>query len=202
MVWHHPAAAILGVGTGAVVDLPTDDLGVVRSEGVLPTLERVEREGRRVLAVVVNACATSTGLHDPVEAVARTCRERGVWCHVDGAHGGSALLSPRLRTRLAGLELADSMCWDAHKMLRTSVLCAAALFRDPGSAHAAFQQDVAYFTAVDLARENVFEKAIECTKTGLGLKLFLVLARHGEAGLRQHVETLYDRAAEFHAARS
>ena len=141
--------AILGLGVDALVPLPTDEFGVVLGEQVAPTLDRVEGEGARVMAVAINACATGTGLHDPVAQTVKACRERGVWCHIDGAHGASALLSPRLRKRFEGVERADSMVWDAHKMLRTSVLCAGALFRDPASASSAFEQDPSYFSAVD-----------------------------------------------------
>lgn len=192
------AIGILGLGIDSVVPLPTDDLGTVRASEVAPTIDRVTAEGKRVMAVALSACATATGLHDPIAEIAPLCRERGIWCHVDGAHGASALLSPELRSRLAGIDQADSTVWDAHKMLRTSVLCAAALFRDPGSARRAFEQKASYFSDVDPERDNRFEKAVECTKNGLGLKLFLVLARHGEQGLRSHVETLYARTHEFY----
>lgn len=192
------AAGILGLGTKSVVALPANELGVVRADEFLSTLDAVQQSGKRVMAVVLNACATATGLHDPIGPIAKLCRERGVWCHVDAAHGGSALVSPRLKTRLEGVENADSLVWDAHKMLRVSVLCAAVLFREPQSALSAFQQDASYFAKTDPDRENLFEKAVECTKTGLGLKLYLVLARHGEAQLGAHVEALYDRTQEYY----
>ena len=72
------------------------------------------------------------------------------------------------------------------------------MFREPHSAQAAFEQRASYFSEVDPQRDNRYEKAVECTKNGLGLKLFLVLARHGEHGLREHVEKLYDSTREFY----
>jgi len=190
---------IMGLGEDALLRLPADRFGVAQAEALAPMLDEVRSQGRKVLAVVANGCSTSTGLHDPIAAMADACHRGGVWFHVDAAHGGGALLSPRLREYLAGIEHADSMVWDAHKMLRTSVLCAAALFRNKDNARAAFQQEAIYFSDVEDERENVFEKALECTKTGLGLKLFLVLARLGEDGLREYVETMYERAREYHA---
>ena len=79
------------------------------------------------MALVAAAGATSTGLHDDLEAIGAFCKEHGIWFHVDAAHGASALLSPAHRHLLRGLEHADSLVWDAHKMLRTSTLCAAVL---------------------------------------------------------------------------
>jgi glutamate/tyrosine decarboxylase-like PLP-dependent enzyme len=46
---------------------------------------------------VAAAGATSTGLHDDLEAIGGFCRERGIWLHADAAHGASALLSPAHR---------------------------------------------------------------------------------------------------------
>ena len=39
------------------------------------------------MALVAAACATSTGLHDDLEAIGAFCREHGIWFHVDAAHG-------------------------------------------------------------------------------------------------------------------
>ncbi len=193
------AVAIAGLGERAIVALPTDDLGVVRPEGLQPTLDKVRAAGQKPIAVVANACATATGLYDPIAAIADFCATHGLWLHVDGCHGASALLSPAHRHLLAGVERASSLVWDAHKMLRTSVLCAAVLFRDADAASRTFQQDAKYFRSdVDADRPNLFPLAIECTKTALGLKLFLPLAFLGEHGLAEHVASAYQRAARFH----
>ena len=50
--------------------------------------------------------------------------------HVDGAFGAWAAVSPSRKHLVSGIEQADSVVWDAHKMLRTSSLCAAILVRD------------------------------------------------------------------------
>jgi L-2,4-diaminobutyrate decarboxylase len=128
------------------------------------------------------------------------CRERGLWFHVDGAHGAAHLLSARDRHRLAGIDLADSVVWDAHKLLQTSSLCAAVLVRDAATLRAAFHLDAAYIVdeLADVGTD-VIEHQLECTKSPLGLKLALVLAFTGEAGMARHVDGLTDRAAELAA---
>lgn len=193
------AVAIAGLGERAIVPLPTDALGVVRADALPATLAQVRAAGKTPIAVVANACATATGLYDPIAAMAEFCAEHGLWLHVDGCHGASALLSPRHRHLLAGVERAQSLVWDAHKMLCTSVLCAAVLFADAAAAGRTFQQDAKYFRSdVDAERPNLFPLAIECTKTALGLKVFLPLAFLGERGLADHVASAFDRTARFH----
>ncbi|HEY8338868.1 MAG TPA: aminotransferase class I/II-fold pyridoxal phosphate-dependent enzyme, partial [Egibacteraceae bacterium] len=138
------AVAIMGLGARAVRSLPVGRHGVVDPDGVAATIAAVRREGRRPLAVVVNAPSTATGLHDPLRAVAEVCRTAGAWLHVDAAHGATALLSPRERHHLDGIDLADSVTWDAHKMLRTAGLCAAVLFRRARSFDTAFSEEASY----------------------------------------------------------
>lgn len=55
---------------------------------------------------VVNATAGSTvlGAYDPLNAIADICERHGLWMHVDGAWGGSVLLSEKLKSRMAGVD--------------------------------------------------------------------------------------------------
>ncbi|WP_157252449.1 pyridoxal phosphate-dependent decarboxylase family protein [Nonomuraea typhae] len=150
----------------------------------------------RPIALVASACATGTGLHDDLRAVGQWCRERGIWFHVDAAHGASALLSPAHRHLLDGIDLADSVVWDAHKMLRTSSLSAAVLVRREGALDAAFRQDAGYIFYGDQALDLI-GRTVECTKSELGLKIFLNLAWRGEKGLGDYVAARYATAHRF-----
>jgi L-2,4-diaminobutyrate decarboxylase len=193
------AAAILGLGEDAVVPLETDALERIRPERLDDALERCEAAGRRPMALVAAACATSTGLHDDLVAIGEFCRERGVWFHVDAAHGASALLSEPHAGLLAGIEHADSAVWDAHKMLRTSSLSAAVLVRRAEDIDGAFHQDASYlFYETEREGVDAMARAVECTKGALGVKLFMNLAWRGERGLGEYVASMYDRTRGFH----
>ena len=54
---------------------------------------------------MVNATAGSTvlGAYDPLMPIADICERHEIWMHVDGAWGGSALLSDKLRTKMNGI---------------------------------------------------------------------------------------------------
>jgi len=193
------AVAIMGLGSRAIYPMETDHRGVVRADRLESALERLQADGRRCMAVVANACATATGLHDPLRPMGEFCREHGLWFHVDACHGASALLSRRYRHLLEGLELADSVVWDAHKMLQTSTLCAALLVRDAAAFQATFHQEASYlFYGDDRYGIDFVWRAVECTKAGLGLKVLLNLAFRGERGLAAYVEGRYAMAREFH----
>jgi len=193
------AVASMGLGTSALIAAPTDELGRVEMDGLGVLLDRLARDDRRVMAVCANACATATGLYDPIREIGELCRERGLWFHVDGAHGASALLDPVEAERLEGVNLADSLVWDAHKLLQTSALCAAVLMRDGRSLTGAFQQDAVYVTEGEREIGHDFiPHQFECTKAPLGLKLALVLAVIGERGLGDGVAAVCRNARMIH----
>jgi L-2,4-diaminobutyrate decarboxylase len=195
------SAAMLGLGERAVVDLEVDEYERIVPEALGDALERCEAEGRRPMALVAAACATSTGLHDDLEAIGGFCREHGIWFHVDAAHGASALLSPDHRGLLRGIELGDSVIWDAHKMLRTPALAAAVLLRDERRLEAAFRQKAAYLLYEDSAGEgttSLLERQVECTKAAIGMRIFMNLAFRGEEGIGRYVADQYEKTARFH----
>jgi L-2,4-diaminobutyrate decarboxylase len=187
------AAGILGIGQGAICQLEVDEEGRVIPEKLEATYDRVLDEGRRPIAVVANACQTAVGVYDPLSEIGAFCNERHIWFHVDGAHGASALLSDRYHHLMEGAELADSLTWDAHKMLRTPMLCAALLLRDHRTLATGFQQEAHYiFHDRQQPRVDLGHLTFECTKAALGLKFFMVLGALGEAGLAKYVERQWD----------
>lgn len=191
------AADLLGLGRGALVAPPVNDDGVIVPGKLTGFLRDLGDRGSRVLAVVANACSTAAGLFDPIRPIAEACREAGVWLHVDGAHGASVLLSDRLRSLLDGVELADSLVWDAHKMLRAPIVCAAVLVRDRRDLEQAFHQEASYlFHEKDQPGIDLIHRTLECTKGALGLRAFLALAGTGEWGMARYVERQADLARE------
>jgi L-2,4-diaminobutyrate decarboxylase len=191
-------AAIIGLGTRHLVKVPVDAGLRIDPEALRRVHAEQTAAGRTVLAVVANAGATANGAVDPLRAIGAFCREHGVWLHVDGAHGAAALVSPTYRARLDGIELADSVVWDTHKLLGTSALACGVLFRDPAALAGAFEQHAPYlFSNDEKPGEDLSLHTFECTKVPLALKLFFNLAQIGEAGLAAHVDRLFDQARDF-----
>ncbi len=184
------AAGIMGIGEENVYLL-------AEGGGMAAEFDRVvarsRADGKRPFALVANACSTATGSFDPLREMAGICRERGLWFHVDGAHGASALLSAKYRQLLDGIEMADSLTWDAHKLLRTPGLCTAVLVRDATALDAAFHQDASYlFHSKAQPGFDFLQRTVECTKASLGLRLFTVLAAMGEKGLAEYIDRQFD----------
>ena len=126
------SAALLGLGSRAVQPLGVDGDRRLRPEELDRALDRMDAAGQVPMALVATAGTTDFGSIDPLPALAGRARERGLWLHVDAAWGGGLLFSDRHRDLLAGIEAADSVAVDFHKLLWQPAGCGAFLVRDRG----------------------------------------------------------------------
>ncbi len=195
------AAQILGLGKSGIFAIPVDDRFRLRPEALPETFATAERTGRQVFAVVASAGSTSTGAFDPLEPVAEFCRQRGLWFHVDGAHGASAVLSPKYAHLATGIGRADSLVWDAHKMMLLPALITAVLFRDGRRSYEAFSQRADYLLRHGSQGEwwNPAHRTLECTKRMMGLELWAALTLHGTRMFSDYVTRMFDLGRTFAA---
>jgi L-2,4-diaminobutyrate decarboxylase len=188
------AAAVLGIGLDNLLPVAVDTVGRIDPAKLPDAISAARRRGATPFALIANACATATGLYDPIGDIGEVCAAENIWLHVDGAHGASALLSPWLRDRLDGLPLARSLVWDAHKMLRASALCTGVIFREAADFDLMFRQDASYLFREEAAELDMGQRTFETSKPPLGLKLLLTLAVRGESALREYIEAQYKMA--------
>jgi glutamate/tyrosine decarboxylase-like PLP-dependent enzyme len=149
-------------------------------------------DGRWPLAVVATAGTTGAGAIDPLAEVADVAAREGLWLHVDAAYGGTAALSPRLRTALEGIERADSVTWDAHKWL--SVPLGAGMFfcRDRAAVARAFGVATSYMPAAGDPLQDPFTSSVQWSRRASGVKVLLALAELGLGGWASVVERMAD----------
>ena len=180
------AAAQLGLGMKNVISVRSQNFKL--DPGALAAkLRALLSAGRRVMAVVATAGSTATGSFDDLETVAALCDEYGLWMHVDAAHGGSALLSAKHRSRLRGIARARSIVWDPHKLMLVPVPSSVVLVRDERDLDAAFSQRAPYLFH-DPNGERVWDqgtRSFMCTRRAEVLKLWVALQRYGIDGLAE-----------------
>ena len=124
------SAAQLGLGTEAVVRIEVDEQFRMKPSALSKSLHNALAEGLRPLAVVATAGTTDFGSIDPLNEIATIALEYGAWLHVDAAYGGALLFSPHYRNKLIGMESADSLSIDFHKLFWQPIPCGAFLLRD------------------------------------------------------------------------
>jgi L-2,4-diaminobutyrate decarboxylase len=192
-------AKVIGLGGGSVIRIPYDSRYAMRTDLLKETLRRAEEKGIRVICVAANACSTATGTYDNLEEVAAFCQENKLWFHVDGAHGLGVLFTEKYRHLARGLEYADSVVIDFHKMLLTPGLNTMVIFRDGQRSYETFAQKAGYLFDKHDGNEwyNGARRTLECTKSGLGIVAWAVIKYYGEEALGRYVESRHDLAGRF-----
>jgi aromatic-L-amino-acid decarboxylase len=111
------AAIALGLGEQNVRRVPTDSAFRMEMSALKHFVEEDLHRGFKPLAVVATVGTTSSASVDPIEAIARLCREYGMWLHIDAAYGGGLALLPEAAAIREGWGDADSFVINPHKML-------------------------------------------------------------------------------------
>jgi L-2,4-diaminobutyrate decarboxylase len=193
------AVGELGLGTERTVVVPSAgfrmDVGALKRE-----LGRLRREGRAVMAVVATAGTTATGSFDDLEIVGSLCDRHGIWLHVDGAHGASALFSPAHRHHVTGIHRARSIAWDPHKMMLMPLTASVVLVRDEADLEAAFSQRAPYLFHANHGERRWDQglRSFTCSRRIDALKVWVALQRHGASGLAALYDHLCDNARTLH----
>ncbi len=193
------AARIMGLGTDGIIKIPANDRFQMRTDLLETSLERAKAAGLTVFAVVGSACSTSTGSYDDLTAIADFCEKHSIWFHADGAHGGVAALSDRYRPLVRGIERADSVVIDFHKMMMIPALVTAVLYKRDADSYRTFQQKAEYLWADSSTKDwfNSGKRAFECTKLMMSAKVYTVLRTYGEGIFTENVDMLYGLARRF-----
>ena len=191
------AVGVMGLGTRQLIAVPTESHRI-DPRALRDRLAALRAEGRVVVAVVATSGQTATGSFDDLDAVADACAEqpaeasddRGVWLHVDGAHGASAVLSAAHRHRLRGIARADSVAWDPHKMMLTPLASGMLLVRDERALERAFAQQAPYLfqPTEEGVPPDIGVRSLQCSRRGDALKVWVALERYGADG----IAALYD----------
>jgi glutamate/tyrosine decarboxylase-like PLP-dependent enzyme len=198
-------AGILGIGRDNVRRVPARADGRMDVDALARLIDEDRARGARPMLVNATAGTTVRGAFDPLRAIAAVTRERGVWLHVDGALGGSLVLCPSRRDLVDGIELADSVTWDPHKMMGVTLQCSVLLVSRRGELARSLDETADYLFQARDDELDPGHRSIQCGRRNDALKLWAVWLRLGDRGwderIRRQLE-LARRAAEKVAADS
>ncbi|MGE3620509.1 MAG: aspartate aminotransferase family protein [Acidimicrobiia bacterium] len=192
------AADLLGLGRRAVVVVDVDGAGRMDLGSLDRALAALAARDEVPMAVVATAGTTDLGALDPLAAVADRAAARGAWLHVDAAVGSALALSARLAPRLDGLDRADSVTADLHKLWWQPIGASALLVRD-AAAFAGMRARDDYLNRADDPVEgppNLVTRSLDTSRRFDALKVLVSLRAVGRRRLAAMVEHLVDLAAD------
>jgi aromatic-L-amino-acid/L-tryptophan decarboxylase len=192
------AVELLGLGSGSIRWIETDDYGRIRLNTLRSAIEQ-EKE-RTPFCVIGNAGTVATGAVDPMDGIADLAREFGLWFHVDGAYGAFGRLDPEAAPLYRGMERADSIALDPHKWLSVPVECGCVLVRDAKLLRDTFSLVPPYVrTESGKGIGNLpwfAEYGFQQTRGFRALKLWATLAHEGREQLARRI-TRHNQLARY-----
>ena len=190
---------IMGLGDDSIIKIPYDSHFKMRVDLLEELKKRAEDKGIKIISVAANACSTATGSYDDLEAIADFCEKHDLWMHVDGAHGMGVLFSDKYRHLVKGIERADSVVIDFHKMLLVPALNTLVMFRNGEKSFETFAQKASYL--FQKSQKNVWynsaTRTIECTKSALGIIAYAAMKYYGNNYYKEYIDSRYDLARKF-----
>jgi L-2,4-diaminobutyrate decarboxylase len=195
---HHSlprAAWLLGLPDPVVVPAPDGTLDLAALEEALRGLGGPR--GR--LVVAATAGTTDAGLIDPLPQVAEVCTAHGARLHIDAAHGCGLLFSDRHRSELAGLDAADTVALDLHKLGWQPLAAGLLAVRRPHEL-AVLHSRADYLNAPDdteAGLPDLLGRSLRTSRRPDILKIAVTLKALGRTGLGRLVDTVCARARQL-----
>ena len=188
------AANVLGIGADNVILVKTDDNGRMLIEALEKEICESIQQGKKPFFVAATAGTTVQGAFDPINEVANIARKYDLWLHVDGALGGSALLSRKHRSLLKGCEIADSFTWDPHKMMTIPLVCSVILVKDKAILSQTCSSGGTEYLFHDYENQayDLGPMSLQCGRRVDALKLWLSWKYYGDLGYEVRIDRLFE----------
>lgn len=192
-------ARIMGLEPEGLVLIPANKDFTLDKDHVEKKYSEAKNKGIDVFAFVGNAPSTATGKIDDLHFIAQFCESNQIWFHVDAAHGGAAIYSKKYRKDLEGIELADSIVIDGHKMMMMPAITTAVLFKNGNDSYNTFKQKADYLLTYSEEEDwsNMAKRTFECTKNMMAIEWYVMFKEYGETLFDQYVTLTYDRTRKL-----
>ncbi|WGY47097.1 MULTISPECIES: pyridoxal phosphate-dependent class III aminotransferase [unclassified Vibrio] len=188
------SASWMGLGEKAIlaVDaLPNGTMDVTKLEAVV---EQAKADGLIPFAIVGTAGTTDHGAIDDLVTIADVADKHEMWMHVDSAYGGALILSSH-KDRLSGIERAQSVSVDFHKLFFQTISCGALLLKDK-SKFKYLLHHADYLNREHDTLPNLVDKSISTTKRFDALKVFMTMQNVGPKQMGAMYDHLLDQTQQ------
>jgi aromatic-L-amino-acid/L-tryptophan decarboxylase len=194
---HHSfvkAAQTSGIGRTSFKEITMDENFRMSAEKLEKQILEDISNGLTPFMVVATAGTTGAGIIDPIIEIGQLSKKYNLWFHVDAAYGGAATLSPQLKSQLKGIEMADSITFDAHKWLSVPMACSLFLTKNKTVLEKTFGIQTSYMPldAEEIPVTDPYTHSIQWSRRFIGLKLYLSLLIFGWDGYGKVIQHQVD----------
>ena len=192
------AANILGIGTNNIVKIQSDSQGCMNPHHLNKEIQTVMEQGKTPFFVCATAGTSVLGSFDPILEIATISRNYNLWFHVDGAWGGAVIFSGKHKHLIAGVDLADSFSWDAHKLMSLPLICSVFLTRNKGfltQTCSCLETSYTHDSDNAIGDYNPIQMSLQCSRKVDSFKLWLSWQYHGHHGFALRIDYLFELAS-------
>ncbi|WP_413702197.1 pyridoxal phosphate-dependent decarboxylase family protein [Psychromonas sp. KJ10-10] len=172
------SVALMGLGERSVVTVKTNIQGQIDCTDLQLTIDALKAQDLLPIVIVATAGTTDHGAIDDLQQVVNIAKHHGCWSHIDGAYGGALMLSEKHKGRLQGIESADSVSVDFHKLFYQTISCGALLIKNKEHFNSLLHH-ADYLNREGDELPNLVDKSIATTKRFDALKMFMTLKAVG-----------------------
>ncbi len=132
-IGHYTSKAAmgwLGIGTENIVEVKTTKDFTI-DKGDLVDKIKYYRKNSIPFVIVAYAGDSRTMAIDDFVGLSKIAKKYKIWFHIDACHGASLCFSDKLKYKIKGINLADSVTLDPHKVLFTPYNLSYLLIKNP-----------------------------------------------------------------------
>ena len=195
------AVELLGLGLNSLRNIAVKEDYTIDLEQLAAVISADRAAGCLPVCVIGNAGTINTGAIDDLNALADLCRSEKIWFHVDGAIGAVAVLSERIKSRLSGIERADSVALDLHKWMHMPFEAGCVLIRNEEAHRKSFSLTPDYLAheTRGLPGGNLWfsDYGLQLSRNFRALKVWMSIKEHGLKKYGRMIDRNIEQAVYF-----
>ncbi|MEM1257276.1 MAG: aminotransferase class V-fold PLP-dependent enzyme [Bacteroidota bacterium] len=175
------AIRVLGFREEQVRVIPTDSEFNFALNKLKNCIAKDRLQGLYPFCLIGSAGTTNTGTVDPLSEMAKISKKEHLWFHIDGAYGAAAILAPKGKKALKGIEKADSLTIDPHKWLFQPYEMGCLLVRNHKYLSHTFTEKPEYLRDIEgnTSEINFYDLGIQLTRRFRALKFYMSIKTFG-----------------------
>lgn len=193
------AIRVLGFKSSQIRIIPTDLEFKISLNKLKNEIAKDKLEGLQPFCILATAGTTNTGTVDPLNKIAKICKNENLWFHIDGAYGAAAILSKKGAEELRGIEKADSLTVDPHKWFFQPYEIGCLLMKDHKHLSATFSETPEYLRDIEgnETEINFYDHGIQLSRRFRALKFYMSIKTYGLNAFKSAVANSIDVTEEF-----
>ncbi len=192
-------AFVGGIKSENIIKVPCDENFKTSPAELEKIIIDLMAKNLKPFIMFANAGTTSTSSFDNLTELHKITSKHDIWLHIDAAHGGSLILSKAMSHLIEGINQADSISIDGHKMMFMPSGMGMFFVKDENTLKSCFDDIEAHYLYNDTEEIIKLSKySLQCTKRADAFKLWGCLLAYGTDFFAEKYEYLHKMTKYFY----